>query len=127
MPKVIKGQDPKTHPRWKGGKYIDNKGYVYIFAPDHPRARSNGGKYIQEHRLVMEKHLKRRLKDNELVHHINGVKSDNKVKNLRLVTRHNHPTIHGEQKPCKECGAKKHYARVMCSRCYQRWWIKSKS
>lgn len=86
------------HPEWKGGRVLDRNGYVHVFAPDHPeckrvnearRLKANGRyyrkeKYIQEHRLVMEKHIGRHLLPNEVVHHINGVKDDNRISNLVL-------------------------------------------
>ena len=86
------------HPEWKGGRIQDRNGYIHVFVPDHPeclrlnetrRIKANGGyyrkeKYIQEHRLVMEKHLGRYLLPTEVVHHINGQKDDNRLSNLVL-------------------------------------------
>ena len=66
---------------WKGGVSFNN-GYKYIFNPKHP-FRSNRG-YIAEHRIVMEKYLGRYLTNNEIVHHINGKKTDNRIDNLML-------------------------------------------
>ena len=58
---------------WKGGKYKNSIGYILILQPKHPfRNKMN---YVYEHRLVMEKHLNRRLKRIEEVHHIKDRKS----------------------------------------------------
>ncbi len=70
------------HPEWKGGRLIDKNGYVMIYNPDHPHARA--GKYVCEHRLVMEQHLGRYLLPNEVVHHKNDCKTDNRIENLEL-------------------------------------------
>ncbi len=72
----------KDHPNWKGGKYEVKNGYVFIKAEDHPFRDAAG--YVPQHRLVMEKHLRRFLKTQERVHHINGIKNDNRIENLLL-------------------------------------------
>jgi hypothetical protein len=72
--------------RWKGGRRIDHKGYVLIFKPDYPGGKV-GGKYVMEHKLVMEEHLGRRLRPGENVHHKNGVRHDNRLENLELWNR----------------------------------------
>lgn len=64
------------HPNWKGGKSLNNTGYF--------RLQVNGS-CILEHRYVMEKYLGRKLKRKEVVHHKNGIKTDNRVENLEIV------------------------------------------
>jgi HNH endonuclease len=77
-------------PAWRGGKQM-RRGYVWTWCPDHP-SRSNTAKaYVLEHRLVMEKHLGRYLTRDEHVHHINGIRDDNRIENLELWT-HAHPS-----------------------------------
>lgn len=71
----------KDASNWKGGRRID-AGYVLIYNPEHHRAKSNG--YVKEHIVVMEEKLGRPLKRGENVHHINGIRSDNRHDNLEL-------------------------------------------
>lgn len=67
---------------WNGGISIDNYGYVHIYSLGHPNANAN--KYVAEHRLVMEEFLGRYLTSDEVVHHINEIKDDNRIENLML-------------------------------------------
>jgi hypothetical protein len=71
-----------THPAWKGGRFLTGEGYVRLLTPHHPNADHQG--YMLEHRLVVEKDLGRFLTADEVVHHINGVKDDNRIENLQL-------------------------------------------
>ena len=64
---------------WKGGKKADKSGYILIYQPNHP---FNRGRYVREHRLVIEKQIGHYLTPKEQCHHRNGIKSDNRPKNL---------------------------------------------
>lgn len=69
------------NPNWKGGKFTTKDGYVAIKTATHLLGANN---YTLEHRLVIEKVIGRKIKHPEVVHHINGVKNDNRVNNLIL-------------------------------------------
>lgn len=76
------------HFNWRGGKthHLD---YVLIALNPkdffYPMTRK-GSNYVREHRLVMAKHLGRNLQRWEIVHHKNGIRDDNRLENLELVS-----------------------------------------
>ena len=78
----------KNHPLWKGGRAKATGGYIKIKSPNHPNVNCEG--YVLEHRLVMEKKIGRLLLPYEEVHHINGIKDDNRIRNLELVLKYKH-------------------------------------
>lgn len=63
-------------------KRTDKYGYVIMRYPEHPNSHKGG--HLCEHTYVMSEHLGRPLKPNENVHHINGVRDDNRIENLEL-------------------------------------------
>lgn len=70
------------------GMYKQN-GYVLAKAPYHPHANKRG--YVPLHRLLMENQLGRYLiPRRELVHHIDGDRANNNIKNLKLTTPKEH-------------------------------------
>ena len=115
------GHRGSGNPRWKGGRNIVN-GYVVLSINGHP---------VKEHRLVMEKHLGRALTSDEVVHHINGIKSDNRIENLVVMDAVVHSRMHNppmkkwsrKHDACVDCGRAEvpHGGHGRCWRCYSRW------
>ena len=67
---------------------------VSSFSPYYAMAKKNWGT-IKQHRLIMAEYLGRCLRPWELVHHINGIKDDNRIENLELIVgRGRHYAIH---------------------------------
>ncbi len=80
--------------RGKGGKKKSG-GYICILinsTSPFAKMRNSYG-YVYEHRLVMAKHLNRCIKSWEHVHHISGIKTDNRIENLMIVTVSQHKKL----------------------------------
>lgn len=70
-------QAGSRNPNWAGGKHLDAAGYVVVRTGPNTTAR--------EHRLVAAEMLGRPLQPGEVVHHINGDRSDNRPDNLEVL------------------------------------------
>lgn len=71
-------------------------GYRVIFLPEHSRAMTNDNwkGYVYEHIVVAEENIGRSLKDDEVVHHLNGNRGDNRNNNLLILERSQHARLH---------------------------------
>jgi hypothetical protein len=81
---------------WKGGVTRDAEGYLRKQAPQHPRAHGNG--YVLLHRLILEEKLGRYLLPDEVAHHIDFDKTNNRPDNLMPMKASEHIQYHWNHK-----------------------------
>ena len=74
------------HYKWKGGVAHYCTGYIF---------HSRTGRGI--HRIVMERYIGRKLKEREVVHHIDGNKKNNDINNLEIMSQSEHAKLHAIQ------------------------------
>jgi len=80
-----------------GQKKRGSRGYILVLQPNHPYSTLRG--YVPEHRLVTEKHLGRYLTSEEVIHHKNEIKDDNRIENLKLfASKSEHSCYHMKKK-----------------------------
>ncbi|MBD5087039.1 MAG: hypothetical protein HDT32_06780 [Clostridiales bacterium] len=72
--------------------YYTKEGYKQVYKPRSLEARSNG--YVAEHRDVASRKIGRPLRPNEVVHHRDGNKRNNRPSNLQVMSRARHWKIH---------------------------------
>ncbi|MBM4346360.1 MAG: HNH endonuclease [Deltaproteobacteria bacterium] len=107
-----RGLPREQNPNWRGGRYRLGSGYIGVGI--------GSGKYRLEHDLVMEGHLGRSLRSGEHVHHVNGVRDDNRLENLELLSVADHARKHARgcvpskwgECQCPACG--KVFHRLLC-------------
>ncbi|WP_205168932.1 HNH endonuclease signature motif containing protein [Burkholderia sp. LMG 13014] len=97
------GEDSASY---KGGTVIDKDGYVRV---------RGSGRFQLQHRLVAEAALGRPLKRGEVVHHINGVRTDNRPKNLLICTDAYHRLIHAREDALAATGNPTSRRCIYCS------------
>lgn len=79
-----------------------NKGYVLAYVPEHPNAHKDG--YVMLHTVLMERRIGRYLKNDEVVHHVNHNRSDNRIENLRLMKKKDHMSMHMKERRAMKRG-----------------------
>lgn len=100
---LARKQRGEAHPAWKGGRLTRGE-YVEIYIPSLQPAKrrlarqmaAKGQHYIREHRLVAAMREGRPLTKDEIVHHLNGQKQDNRMENLEVMPRAKHSMEHRE-------------------------------
>lgn len=103
----------KAH-HWKGGRSRNGE-YITIYKPDHPFGYQ---RHVMEHRAVWEEHNKAMLLPWIEIHHINGIKTDNRIENLIPIGTGKHVELHLQEKRINDINKRS------CGLCGNGTWIK---
>lgn len=79
-----------------GHTKVHNGGYILVYVPKHPNAHKDG--YQMLHTVLMERSIGRYLEPDEVVHHINHDKTDNRIVNLQLMKKKDHMSMHMKER-----------------------------
>jgi hypothetical protein len=79
----------EPHNKGSGSGWTDKRGYRWVYVIENGKSSAK-----REHRLIMEAHIGRKLTPEELVHHKNGVKTDNRIENLEIENWADHTEHH---------------------------------
>jgi len=102
------------NPNWKGGRFESSGGYIWLWEPRHPFSSKVSPKgYVLEHRFVMEQKLNRLLVTGEVIHHINGIRNDNRIENLVLTNSGKHIGEHNSKRTWKKGSREKSRLNVL--------------
>ena len=88
--KTFRGKNKMGHRKQR------KDGYIYIYYPDYPSSTKDG--FVMEHIYIVEQHIGRRLKKDEVVHHKNHIRNDNRIENLQLMTFKQHASLHMKER-----------------------------
>jgi len=80
----------RNSSNWKGGRMVNCDGYIAIYMPGHHRAHAN---HVLEHIYVWEQVHNRQLPQGWIVHHLNGIRNDNRPENLVAMPRGKHTKV----------------------------------
>lgn len=97
----LKGKKRVFTKEWKDNmrkaalkRYENSLGYYMHKGSGYYRVSKGVHKGKKLHRVIMEQEIGRKLKSNEVVHHINEIKTDNRIENLQLMTHSEHSSLH---------------------------------
>lgn len=83
----------ENNPNWHKGRTI-SQGYIMVRTKPGTH-KKGGGAYEREHRVVWEQHHGP-LPKGHIIHHLNGIKHDNRIENLAAMSRSEHHVRHAE-------------------------------
>lgn len=89
---------------------MKNGNYILVKAPENFPGKKYRNKYCLEHHLVYWNAHNIVPKSNEVIHHINENRFDNRIENLELITRKNHSNYHSSKKG-------RFYVDIQCPNC----------